>query len=69
MYLSAYQVGSGELSFQSPYIAGSSAKELFLSPDKKYIMIVTADGDGQERLYVCDPVYSRVCCSGCEYLR
>lgn len=54
MYLSAYQVGSGELSFQSPYIAGSSAKEFFLSPDKKYIMIVTADGDGQERLYVCD---------------
>ncbi len=54
MFLSAYQVGSGELSFQSPYIAGSSATEFFLSPDEKYIIIVTADSDGQERLYVCD---------------
>lgn len=54
MFLSAYQAGSGDLSFQSSYIAGSSAKEFFLSPDRKYIMIVTSDDDGQERLYVCD---------------
>ncbi len=54
MYLSAYVIGSGELAFQSPFIAGSTAEEFFLSPDQKYIVIVTTGDNGEQMLYVCD---------------